>query len=154
VPGTAAQDSPSPALRTPEAGAADHDYAAGRGKRLSGTAVLLRQTALPRLVEIARRLQMARHEVSIEDLLDQSPPLLRLWMRPWRGPLCDDPTPPLARLELILTSGEGELVVARTWLDDGLDNPTREVGIPAAGLGGDPLIRVTADFVERVLSAL
>ena len=45
---------------------------------------------------------MARHGAWLEDLLEESPPLIRMTMRPWRPLLRPTPPPPLATMEIEL----------------------------------------------------
>ncbi len=121
-------------------------------ERLAGTAGFLRSMAAPRLAEIAGRLQLARHESSVEDLLDGTPPTLRLLFRPWRGPWTEQLAAPLGVLELVLADDSEERVALRTWLDVESPQPTQEVLVSPARLGAEGLQRAALDFVRARLA--
>jgi hypothetical protein len=106
--------------------------------------------AVPRLRAVIVRLQIARHEAWLEDLLEGSPPLIRMTMRPWRAILTHTPPPPLATLEVELEDQEEASVVARMWIEPTV-KPETEVRVPVARVSAGWLEDVSLEFVERVL---
>jgi hypothetical protein len=120
--------------------------------RLSGTPGFLRTMAVPRMEEFAQRLQMARHDAVVEDLLDGTPALVRLTVRPWRGPWTDDPAPPRGILELALEAGTEERVTVRSWLSPEAPAPYEEVRVPPSKVGAAWLEGAILDFVARLLA--
>ena len=108
--------------------------------------------AVPRLEDIARRLQMSRHPAAVEDLLAETPAVVRLSMRPWRGPWTEELSPPEGALELMLDDRPEERVVVRIWLDNAATAPAEEAHVTTAKLGAGWLEQLAADFVARMLS--
>jgi hypothetical protein len=107
--------------------------------------------AVPRIVGLVQRLQMAQHEAAVEDLLEATPPLLRVTFRPRRGPFIHGPPPPFATLEIGLQEGgKEELVTARWWIVPTVE-PTAELSVPPSRAGGAWLDQVFVEFVEQVL---
>jgi hypothetical protein len=106
--------------------------------------------AVPRLRSVITRLQMARHEAWLEDLLEDSPPLIRMTMRPWRALLTPTPPPPLATLEIELDEQAEASVVARIWTEPTVE-PEAEVRVSVARVSAGWLEDVSLEFVERVL---
>jgi hypothetical protein len=74
--------------------------------------------AVPRVQEIAQHLTMARHQSVAEDLLDSSPPSVRLTFRPWQGPLSRDGSVE-GHLEITVESLHQDCVVVRSAVRDG-----------------------------------
>jgi hypothetical protein len=109
--------------------------------------------AVPRLEEAARRLQIARHEASVDDQLEATPPTLRFSLRPWRGPWTDELSPPRGTLVLSLEGSEAseDVVSVRFWLDPEADEPTDEMRVPPARVNAAWLERLVLDFVRRLL---
>lgn len=106
---------------------------------------------VPRLCDIAQRLQIARHEARLEDALDETPPAVRLAVRPWSGPFVEDEMPLDGLLELTVDPGaEGE-VIARTWLGPAGDVLEREVSVTPAKLGAAWLEGQVLDFLAKLL---
>ncbi len=140
----ATRPTPSPAMSTVPT---SHPRA-----RLAGTAGFLRSMATPRLEAISRRLRMARHETSLQDLLGESPALLRFEIRPRPGPLSESVQLEPGRLEVALEEGPAEHVVARFWLDLSSDVPSEQVRIATAKLEAAWIEELALHFVERVLS--
>lgn len=120
--------------------------------RLSGTPGFLRSMAVPRMEEFALRLQMARHEAVVEDMLDTTPALVRLTVRPWRGPWTEELSPPRGTLELAMEPGPEERVAVRVWLFAEAEAPSEEVRVPPPKLGAAWLEGTVLDFVERLLA--
>jgi hypothetical protein len=108
--------------------------------------------AMPRLHDLAQRLQLARHEAVAEDLLDLESPSIRLAFRPWRGPWTEELAPPRSILELAVDSLPEDQIVVRIWLDGEATEPTEERNVPPAKLGAAWLEAVVLEFVERVLA--
>ena len=94
---------------------------------------------------------MARHQASVEDFLDGSPPALRLSFRPWRGPWTEKLSPPGGVLELALEDGPEGPVTVRVRLDPEAPEPTEELRVSPAKLGAAWLEGHALGFVERVL---
>ncbi len=120
--------------------------------RLPGTAGFLRTMAVPRLHDIALRLQMARHDARVEDALDQVPPAVSLVVRPWSGPWSDDDVPVDGMLELTVSPGAAGEVVARVWLGASHDQLADEVTVTSAKLGASWLEGRVLDFLARLLA--
>lgn len=112
----------------------------------------MRSMAMPRLQDIAQRLQLARHHATAEDLLDGAVPTARLTFRPWRGPWTEKLDPPVSALELALVVEPTEEIAVRVWLDVAAEEPTEEVVVPTAKLGAAWLEGVVVDFVQRSLA--
>jgi len=108
--------------------------------------------AMPRLHDLAQRLQLARHEAVAEDHLDGEPPTVRLTFMPWRGPWTEELAPPLSILELGIDSGPEDQIVVRIWLDGEASEPTDETSVPPVRVGAAWLESVVLEFVERVLA--
>jgi hypothetical protein len=106
--------------------------------------------AVPRLRSVITRLQMARHEAWLEDLLDESPPLIRMTMRPWRALLRPAPPPPLATMEIELDEQAEASVVARMWIEPTVA-PEAEIRVSVPRMSARWLDDVSLEFVERVL---
>ena len=98
------------------------------------------------------RLQMARHEAVVEDLLDGTPARVRLTVRPWRGPWTEDLSAPCGTLELAMEPGPEERVAVRMWLDSEAEAPSEALSVPPAKLGAAWLEGAVLDFVARLLS--
>ncbi|MEX2048867.1 MAG: hypothetical protein WEB90_04755 [Gemmatimonadota bacterium] len=110
--------------------------------------------AVPRLEEVARRLQLARHEASVEDQLEATPPTLRFSLRPWRGPWTEELSPPRGTLVLSL-EGAGaseDAVSVHVWLDPEAEEPTDEMRVAPGRVNAAWLERLVLDFVERVFA--
>lgn len=120
--------------------------------RLAGTAGFLRSMAVPRLLEIVRQLEMARHEAQVDDQLDDATPVLRLRLRAWRGPWTAKLSPPVGALELRLEGGPDGEVWVRQWLDLSSDEPSEESRIPVTKVSAAWLQSLALRFVEGVLS--
>jgi hypothetical protein len=105
---------------------------------------------VPRLRTVITRLRIARHEAWLEDLLEVSPPLIRMTMRPWRAVLAPTPPPPLATLEIELEEQTEASVVARMWIGPTV-KPEAELRAPLPRVNASWLEGVSVDFVERVL---
>lgn len=118
--------------------------------RLAGTPGFLRSMAVPRLEEIVRRLQMARHQAAVEDFLEAEPPTLRFTLRPWRGPWTEELAPPSGRL--VLSLEDEDSVSVRAWLDPESEEPEHEAKVPPMRVSAAWLERLVLDFVERLLS--
>lgn len=119
--------------------------------RLAGMAGFLRTMSVPRIEEVAQRLQLSRHDAVIEDLLDQARPRIRLTVRPWRGPWTEGLSPPAGMFELELQGGGDDQVIMRIWLDVDGAEPSAETTVPPARLGAAWLDAQVLDFVARLL---
>jgi hypothetical protein len=108
--------------------------------------------AMPRLHDIAQRLQLARHEAAAEDHLDGSPPTVRLTFKPWRGPWTEELSPPLSVLELAVECEPAERIAVRMWLDSEATEPTDEATVAPNKLGAAWLEGIVLDFVARALA--
>jgi hypothetical protein len=106
--------------------------------------------AVPRLQAAVLRLQLARHEAALEDHLEDSPPLLRMTMRPWRSALVRTPPPPFATLEVELEEGEEDFIAARMWLDPTV-KPAGEARMALSRVTAGWLEQMTLEFVGKVL---
>ena len=120
--------------------------------RLAGTAGFLRSMAVPRIEEIARRLQLARHRAVLEDLLEGAPPLLRLTVHPWRGPWTKPLAPPVGVFELRIEPKADEELTLRLRLDLDADQPHEEVTLQVSQLNGASLDARVLEFVEKLLA--
>jgi hypothetical protein len=107
--------------------------------------------SVPRLEQVAQRLQLCRHEAFIEDLLDTDSPRVRLTVRPWRGPWSEKLSPPTGVLELALEVERELEIVMRTWLDANDSQPTDESCVPSARLSAAWLDSQVLDFVAKLL---
>jgi hypothetical protein len=112
----------------------------------------MRTMAVPRLQDIAQRLQLARHHATVEDLLDAAVPTARLTFKPWRGPWTEKLDPPVSALELTVLLEPAEQIAVRVWLDVAADGPVEEIPVPPSKLGAAWLESVVVDFVQRALA--
>jgi hypothetical protein len=106
--------------------------------------------AVPRLRTVITHLQIARHEAWLEDLLEASPPLIRMTMRPWRAVLASTPPPPVATMEIELEEPEEASVIARMWTASTV-KPDAEVRAPVPRVSAGWLEDICLVFVRRVL---
>lgn len=136
------QTSPSPSVHRPRVTTPT--------ARLAGTRGFLRSMAVPRLQEATQRLSMARHDVRLEDLLDSSPPLIRVALKPWRGPLADADDPG-GVFELSIDYGPEEHAVAHSKLLGPGGPMSREERVPTRKLGGEWIDARVLDFIGLVL---
>jgi hypothetical protein len=110
----------------------------------------LRSIAAPRLTDIAQRLALARHEAAVEDHLDAFPPVLRLTVRPWRGPLAA-PDAVEGVLEIMPLGVEQDAVGLR-YACEAPERPlAEEERIPTAKLTASWLEGRVLGFVGQVL---
>ncbi len=121
--------------------------------RLAGTPGFLRTMAVPRLQEVALRLHMARHHAVVEDHLDGAPPLIRLTVRPWRGPWSEGQEPPEGTLELVLEPGAEGMVIAESWIGPAAKEPAALARVAPAKFGAAWLEGQVFDFLARLLRA-
>lgn len=119
--------------------------------RRTETVDLLRGVAVPRLEAIGKRLEMARHETSLEDLLDESDRLLRFDLKPWPGPLSGSDLQRSAMLEFGVDAESPGLVRVWYWLDRLGEAPDKVASLPTSRLTISRIERVILDFVEKVL---
>ena len=120
--------------------------------RLRGAEGFLRAVAVPTLEEIAGRLRVARHSAAVLDRLAETPAVVRLSMRPWRGPPSGDPAAPIATLELALEAG-GEHLVAQVSGDGDSGPPGHDRSrIPVGELDTARIERLASEFIARVLA--
>jgi hypothetical protein len=112
----------------------------------------MRSMAMPRLQDIAQRLQLARHHATAEDLLDADVPVARMTFRPWRGPWTEKLDPPVSALEFAVVPEPAEQISVRVWLDVAAEEPTEEIVVPPTKLGAAWLEGVVVDFVQRSLA--
>jgi hypothetical protein len=96
---------------------------------------------------------MARHEVSVEDLLDGPEPLLRLTLRPWSSPLADEEAG-VGSLEISIEELDQEYLRARYQVLGPERTAPRASGedrIATAGITSSWLDSRLLDFVGLVL---
>jgi hypothetical protein len=108
--------------------------------------------SVPRLVEVARRLELARHDAAVEDLLDEVPSLVRLSVRPWRGPWTGKLSPPPGIFELEIDAAREDQIVARVQLDPEADEPAEETLLQPSRLTAAWLEARVLDFVAKLLA--
>jgi hypothetical protein len=106
--------------------------------------------AVPRLATLAHQIRGARHEARVEDQLAEDPPLIRLEMRAWKGPMTHIPNPPFSTMEIQLEEGETAEVVVRMWVDPTVA-PDEEARMPAVKLRAAWLDELAFRFVSGVL---
>jgi len=135
----------SPAARPPSPVAALPEAA------LPGARASLRRLATARLDAIARRLRLARHRASLEDLLDEPTRLIRFELRPWRNPLLSVRSKRPAVLELGLSAESVDVITAWYWLDDVGEAPYKTTSVPAGELTAAWIDRAVLDFVAKAL---
>ena len=73
----------------------------------------LTEVVLPALRALTQRLELARHDVRIDDRSDRMPSSVRFQFHAWTGPFDDSPTRPAPVLEFVEENG-GEQVTIRT----------------------------------------
>jgi hypothetical protein len=95
---------------------------------------------------------MARHAATVEDLLGESQPVLRLVVRPWHESLSRRPRPERSRLEIAPPRAGDDAVVVRMWLDCATaDRPDEEDRIHESKLSVPLVEALILDFLGRVL---
>ena len=117
----------------------------------SGRASLLRGLLMPQLTSLIQRLEMARHETTVDDRLDQPTPSLRFRIRPWRGPFDERRSGDGAVLEILVDEGKAPTVTGRLWLDPLSATPTEQSHVAAANVTDPWVKRLLLDFVEKAL---
>jgi hypothetical protein len=95
---------------------------------------------------------MARHEATVEDLLDEPVPAVRFNMRPWRGPLADLPALDEGHLELTIHEGPEQQIVLRSWLGPCAGPPNDQERVGTTKLGAAWLEGRVLGFVQRLLN--
>jgi hypothetical protein len=108
--------------------------------------------SVPRLVEVARRLELARHDAVVEDLLDEVPALVRLSVRPWRGPWTRTLSPPSGVFELEIDPAREDQIISRIQLDAETDGPADETLLQPSRLTAAWLEARVLDFVTKLLA--
>jgi hypothetical protein len=125
--------------------------AVGRGWSSAHRSRRLRETVLPRLEWLVRKVEAAGHRTVLDDRLDSAVPSLRFRLTPRPGPLDDRPASEGAVIEIASGSGAPLQIVGRLWLDPLSPSPTQEVRVPAAKLTEAWIDGLLLDFVERAL---
>lgn len=120
--------------------------------RLLGIPGFLRLLAVPILADTALRLNMARHEAWIEDLLESPAPVARLTLRPWQGPW-DHRGSVEGYLEIGIDDDDDEKLTLRSWVIGAEDATLAEERLPANRFSASWLQSRILDFIERVLAA-
>jgi hypothetical protein len=126
--------------------------AAAEPPRLLGIPGFLRLLAVPSLEDTALRLNMARHEAWIEDLLESPAPVARLTLRPWQGPW-EHRGSVEGYLEIGIDDDDDEMLTLQSWVMGAEDAILAEERLPASRFSASWLQSRTLDFIERVLSA-
>lgn len=106
---------------------------------------------MPCLAKIAQRLREARHEAWVEDRLAETPPVLRLSVRPWRGPWSEETSPQGGVLVLALEDAPEERVLVRAWLATEAEEPTGGTSIAPIRVSAAWLERLVVGFVAQLL---
>ena len=102
----------------------------------------LRELIVPPLADVRQRLEMARHETTIDDRLDEAEPSIRFRVQPHAGPF-DEATTVGSVLEVRLEAKPRPTVVGRLWMDPNAAGPAEECAIEVD--------RVTRDWVDALL---
>lgn len=111
----------------------------------------LRALVVPRLTTLTQRLEIAGHQTTLDDRLDQPTPSLRFRIQPWRGPFEDGRPEDGAVLELLLGGAPCTEIVGRLWLDPLSTTPSERTRVDAAKLTDAWVDRLLLDFVEKAL---
>jgi hypothetical protein len=118
---------------------------------LAGTPGFLRTMAVPRLEQVAQRLQMARHEAHVEDLLDGVPPAIRLTVRPWSNPMDEGREPMAGMLEFVVEPVAHGMILAQSWTGASFDVPLEELRVPPGSFGAAWLETRVLEFLAKLL---
>ena len=110
--------------------------------RVARPLVDLRELIVPPLADIRQRLEMARHETTVDDRLDEAAPSIRFRVQPHAGPF-DEATTIGSVLEVRLEAKPSPRVVGRLWMDPNAAGPAEECAIEVD--------RVTRDWVDALL---
>lgn len=119
---------------------------------LTGTAAFWPAVVVPEIESLATRLAAARHGTRVEDLTEASPPVIRLVVTPWTGPLDEDDEARWGVLELALEARPEEVVVARYWLGPPAGRPVLESSLPGPNVAAAWLERIAVDFLARLMA--
>ncbi|MGE0159647.1 MAG: hypothetical protein AB7T31_09550 [Gemmatimonadales bacterium] len=87
----------------------------------------------------------------MEDLLGEDPALIRLELRPWKGPFDHAPGGPFSTMEIELEEGDAASVAFRMWIDPTV-TPSEEARLLAIKVGAAWIEESALRFVERVLA--
>jgi hypothetical protein len=124
---------------------------AERPNQGQGAVELLRTAGTAGLQAVSQRLRLARHETSLEDLLDAPPHLLRFELKPWSGPWASSGSRAPAMLEIGLGPSD-EVVAAWYWLDRPSEAPDETATVATVGLTSSWIERIILDFVGKALA--
>jgi hypothetical protein len=111
----------------------------------------LRAVAVPYLTALCARLRLARHDASLEDLLDEAERLVRFALKPWVGPWSDAAADGAAILEIGISGERDQSVTVWYWLDRSGQAPDRLVTIQGSKLTASWVEHVILGFVGEVL---
>jgi len=117
----------------------------------SGYASSLHRLLMPQLTSLIQRLEMAHHETTVDDRLDQPTPSLRFRIRPWRGPFDERRSGDGAVLEILVDEGQAPTVTGRLWLNPLSATPSEQSQVAAASVTDAWVHRLLLDFVEKAL---
>lgn len=118
-----------------------------RKKRYS---VDLRTLIVPPLADVRQRLEIAGHETTIDDRLDEAEPSIRFRVQPHAGPF-DEPATVGSVLEVRLETQPGPKVVGRLWMDPRAAGPGEEREVDAHELSRDWVDALLLDFLVKTL---
>jgi hypothetical protein len=110
----------------------------------------LRDLLLPRLADLRQRLEMARHETTVDDRLDLAEPSVRFRVQPRPGAFEDD-TSAGSVLEVRLDRHPSPAVVGGLWLDPLATGPGEQVRVEADRLNAAWVDALLLDFLEKTL---
>lgn len=110
----------------------------------------LQSVALPRLEALRSRLELAGHDVVLDDRTDRDAPSLRFRLAPRPGPFDEAPESSGTVLEVAWDEEAGH-VSARLWLDPLAEEWTDEVAAPTSRVDVLWVDRVILEFVGKSL---
>lgn len=111
----------------------------------------LRSLAAPLLEVVSRRLRLARHDASVDDLLEAPERLIRFRLDPWPGPFQEPGSARAAMLEIAVGGEDVEVVTAWYWLDGLAEAPQTMPSVSTTRLTASWVERTILDFVGKVL---
>jgi len=110
----------------------------------------LRALIVPPLADIRQRLEMARHETTIDDRLDEAAPSIRFRVQPHSGPF-DEATTVGSVLEVRLEAKPGPRVVGRLWMDPAAAGPAEEFSVEVDRVSREWVDGLLLDFLVKTL---
>lgn len=123
---------------------------AGRSLAASRHAIDFRALIVPPLADLRQRLEVARHETTVDDRLNEADPSIRFLVQPHAGPFDEEATTGSV-LEVCLESKPSHRVVGRLWMDPRAAGPAEEISIDVDVVSAAWIDALLLDFLVKTL---